>query len=183
MIKREILLRWITGNFLVRMNQTKLMWCDVLWFYFVKWTPTPRAAILKEDRETVSSLIPLLGVFNIQIHSTGIYWEPLGSWWISNYGVREIKPDKTSMPRRKITAMIYLSLHTQLALSTCGSLVSGDLLGSKTGICSSPYIKWLEVCSALRICLLHSLVLRTPVLRPASSANATKHLSKYKTRG
>ena len=127
------------------MNQTKLMWCDVLWFYFVKWTPTPRAAILKEDRETVSSLIPLLGVFNIQIHSTGIYWEPLGSWWISNYGVREIKPDKTSMPRRKITAMIYLSLHTQLALSTCGSLVSGDLLGSKTGICSSPYIKWLDI--------------------------------------
>lgn len=100
----------------VKINQTKLTWCDDPWFYFiVKW------AILnllkwhlfyKEDGETISSLIPLLAAFSVLIPLISIYWKPTGAGCMrriqSNGNRTQIKPVCLDGRSFKIH---YLSLH------------------------------------------------------------------------
>lgn len=124
----------------------------------------------KEDRETVSSLIPSLGAFNIWIHSFNQHL--LRLWSITNCGVKETAQIKLACLEGRPFQMHGVSPPKQRSLSICRVFVPGSPLDTPIPGSSSLYLKWP---STLGICTSASMNNEGPtVLRPVSSTNGIK---------
>lgn len=124
-------------------NQIHVVWCLLISFCQMS-TYSKSIYSTKKTWGQFLALIPSLGAFNIQIHSTGIYWEPTGSWWIRNYAVRETAQIKLAGLQGRLFQMHYLSPHIHW-----GDWFQEPPWIPKPAYAQIPYIKWRSVLRPL----------------------------------